>query len=58
MIHFQSPVFLTMDVASAASIFLYWTDISSHPVSVISTFLAGCWYAFCLYEAIEKRWKK
>lgn len=58
MSHFHNPIFLSLDVASAGAILAYWTDFTAHPVSTVSTALAGLWYAYCLYEAIEKRWKK
>ena len=56
--HLSNPLFLSLDALSAFAVVGWWFDALAHPIGIISTALAGAWYAYCLFEAIEKRFKK
>lgn len=55
---FTNPVLAGVDIVSAAAVISWWFDVLVHPVGVISTAVAALWYGYCLYEALEKRFKK
>jgi hypothetical protein len=56
--HFHNPILAGIDLLSGIAIVGWWFDVIAHPVGTIATALAGVWYAYCLFEAFEKRFKK
>lgn len=56
--HFSNPVIAGVDIATVGALVAYWINLVPHPVSTVSTALAGLWYAFCLFEALERRYKE
>lgn len=53
--HFTNPITAGIDIIAAASVLGWWFEAISKPVGVITTIFAGLWYAYCLFDAIEKR---
>ena len=58
MQHFSDPILAGIDVASLGVIFSYWANLLEHPIALLGTTLVAIWYAICIYEALERRFKK
>jgi len=60
--HFHNPVYASVDIISVSTIASYWAgyihDMLTPTLATLSLGLSAMWYAYCLYDAIEKRVKK
>ena len=47
-----------LDAGAVVGIVGYWTGGLDHSIAIVATALGGLWYAYCIFEALEKRFRK